>query len=110
MKVEFLAAAEREFRDASRYYETRVPGLGQEFVVELERASSLLAERNALGRRCDSRHRRLGLRRFPFAIVYRIHGAVIQIVAVAHKRRRPEYWVATYVRDVAGNYAVELAA
>lgn len=110
MKVEFLAPAEHEFREGIRYYATFAPELGHEFVIEVERACSLLAEHNALGPRCDSRHRRLALRRFPYTIIYRVDGAVVRIVAVAHKRRGPEYWAATFVRDVVERYVAELAA
>ncbi len=36
--------------------------------------------------------RRILLRRFPFAIIYRVDADRIEIVAVAHGRRRPGYW------------------
>jgi hypothetical protein len=29
---------------------------------------------------------------FPFSLVYRVRHAEIEIVAVAHHRRRPGYW------------------
>ena len=29
---------------------------------------------------------------FPFSIVYRVHQDAMQVVAVAHHRRRPGYW------------------
>jgi hypothetical protein len=32
------------------------------------------------------------LRRFPFALIYRIKTSKVQIVAVAHDRRQPGYW------------------
>jgi len=37
--------------------------------------------------------RRTRLRRFPFKILYRESAAVVQILAVAHDRRRPIYWL-----------------
>lgn len=37
--------------------------------------------------------RRAGLRRFPFNVLYRVIGAEVQILAVAHHRRRPAYWL-----------------
>ncbi|HKZ74554.1 MAG TPA: type II toxin-antitoxin system RelE/ParE family toxin, partial [Steroidobacteraceae bacterium] len=82
MIVEFLPAADREFREATRYYEARAPGLGHEFIAELEHMRSIL----------DSMHRSLVLRRFPFALIYRIDPTAVRIVAVAHKRRKPGYW------------------
>ncbi len=36
--------------------------------------------------------RRLLLKRFPFSIVYEIGDEEVQILAVAHGRRRPGYW------------------
>ena len=37
--------------------------------------------------------RRLLLQRFPFAVVYRESPVSILVVAVAHLRRRPAYWI-----------------
>jgi len=34
----------------------------------------------------------LVLRRFPFGVVYRVLAGEIQVVAVAHHRRKPGYW------------------
>lgn len=36
--------------------------------------------------------RRYLLRRFPYSVIYRIGDQGIEIVAVAHGRRRPDYW------------------
>jgi hypothetical protein len=37
--------------------------------------------------------RRAQLRRFPFLLLFRVLGReVIEILAVAHMRRRPNYW------------------
>ena len=92
MKVEFHAAADSELRAAANYYESRVPGLGDEFLTEVEAACSRVGEVQAVGSRLDTEHRRFGLRRFPFGLIYRITSAGVQIVAVAHRRRRPGYW------------------
>ena len=36
--------------------------------------------------------RRYFFRHFPFAIIYRVHDETVQVVAVAHGRRKPGYW------------------
>jgi len=36
--------------------------------------------------------RRLVLHRFPYAVLYRLVGDEIQVVAIMHMRRRPGYW------------------
>ena len=82
MRVEFFPAAEREFIEAADYYESKLRGLGVEFVEELP----------SLGERLDSVHRRVPLQRFPYAIIFRCDEEIIRVVAVAHRRRKPRYW------------------
>ena len=36
--------------------------------------------------------RRLLLRRFPYAVIYRLDPGRIIVLAIAHQRRRPGYW------------------
>jgi toxin ParE1/3/4 len=92
VKVEFHPAAEAELRAAVSYYADRVSGLGEELLADVERACLRLSEHEALGPILDADHRRLALRRFPFGLIYRLSSSKVQIVAVAHRRRRPGYW------------------
>lgn len=92
MKVGFLPTADVEFRAAASYLKSRVDGLGAKFIVEVEHTLTLLSDRPALGSKLDSLHRRLPLRRFPFALIYRVEVSDITVVAVAHHRRGPGYW------------------
>jgi toxin ParE1/3/4 len=93
-KVEFHEAASLEFDAAFAWYLERSERAALRFAREIERAVTLIAE---APERCPSGirgTRRFLLKRFPFAIVYRDLPVVIQIVAVAHSRRRPSYWKA----------------
>jgi plasmid stabilization system protein ParE len=92
MIVEFLPAAGLELEEAASWYESRVPGLGEEFLVEVERMAGILVERQRVGPKLDRLHRRMALRRFPFALIYRVDSTAVRIVAVAHSRKRPGYW------------------
>jgi toxin ParE1/3/4 len=92
MRVEFFPAAEQELLDAAAEYEVRLSGLGRDFILEIERLSSVLIQLPSLGEKLDPIHRRIPLRRFPYALIFRRDGEVIRIVAVAHRRRRPRYW------------------
>ncbi len=38
------------------------------------------------------RARRYILPRFPFSVIYRMKGELIEVVVVAHQRRKPGYW------------------
>jgi len=92
MKVEFFPAAEQELIEASEHYEAQLQGLGNEFLLEVEQVSAVLVELVSLGEKLDSIHRRLPLRRFPYALIFRRDAEIIRVVAVAHRRRRPGYW------------------
>jgi toxin ParE1/3/4 len=92
VKVEFHPAADAEMRAAATYYQDRVLGLGDEFLAEIERVCARLSEQQSLGPRLDADHRRIALRRFPFGLIYRLNSSKVQVVAIAHRRRRPEYW------------------
>lgn len=94
MKLEFFPAAERELIEASERYEARLQGLGNDFLLEVERVSAVLIELPSLGEKLDSLHRRLPLQRFPYALIFRRDADAIRVVAVAHRRRKPSYWSA----------------
>ena len=40
----------------------------------------------------SARDQKYLFRRFPFTVIYRVTETTIQIIAVAHGRRRPSYW------------------
>ena len=62
------------------------------FERELERAFDLIVDGPLRWpEHLRGTHRYL-LRRFPFSVIYRVFEPSIQIVAIAHARRRPEYW------------------
>lgn len=92
MKLQFLPAAREELDAAVSYLEDRVPGLGNEFLEDVERTGTLLSQFFQIGRRLDSMHRAIPLQRFSFNLIYRISNGEAIVVAVAHKRRRPGYW------------------
>ena len=92
MAVEFHSAAEQELDAAAAFYEHRREGLGQGLLSEVEDVCALISEYAAIGRKVDQVHRSVPLRRFPFVVFYRVLGAQVQVVAVAHKRKRPGYW------------------
>jgi plasmid stabilization system protein ParE len=62
------------------------------FVTELERALLHIAEAPERWPVVESGRRRFVLRRFPFSIVYRVQSGQVEVLAVAHGRRRPGYW------------------
>lgn len=92
MTPAFHPAAAQELAAAALAYEARAAGLGRDLVKEARRLIDLLRERPLIGEPLDRNHRRLPMRRFPLALIYRIDGDFLYIVAAAHRRRRPGYW------------------
>lgn len=90
-------AARFELRAAVAWYEEKRPGLGREFLAEVQHTLELIERHPGLGAPvprvpAERGTRRLPLRRFPYAIVYRDREVEIQIVAFAHHSRKPGYW------------------
>ena len=81
-----------EAKAAYDWYAERNPSVANAFISELDHAISQIQktpERWAMHLRGT---RKFLLRRFPYAVVYRITQSTIQVIAVAHGRRRPGYW------------------
>jgi toxin ParE1/3/4 len=90
-----LPEAEEELHQATLWYEARNRGLGVEFMGVVEAALERVAENpEAFAQwRMDPRYRRHVIRRFPYSIFYEIRPDHIEIVAVAHAKREPGYWI-----------------
>ena len=81
--------------DHSRaWYEERADNLGVEFLDEVDRAIETVRESPTVWPFHDESHsiRRYLVHRFPYGVVYRIKDLTIQIIAVTHLRRHPDYW------------------
>jgi len=94
--AEILLAASAEMTEAATWYDARVSGLGDRFLVETEAAFARIDETPFEGppwthRRLPDGVRRMFLRSFPYSTVYILEPRVV-VVAVAHARRRPGYW------------------
>jgi toxin ParE1/3/4 len=90
-------AAEDEFRSYIVWYEEHGAGLGDRLWADIQTAIDLIAAHVSVGevvRRARARTviRRVPLRHFPFFLVYREHDDHIEIVALAHTSRKPNYW------------------
>ena len=88
----FLLPAEEEMTEASVFYEAATSGLGAGLLDEVQRVINILREHPELGRPVGQGLRRALLHRFPFSLIYSAEVDAILIVAVAHQRRRPDYW------------------
>lgn len=92
MRLHFVTLAAQEFLAAIEYYDAQRSGLGREFIEEVERSAELISTFPSVGVPGPVNTRRVYLRRFPFALVYQAAGDLLQIVAVEHQKREPDYW------------------
>lgn len=83
-----------EFVEAVRWYEARRSGLGAEFFDAVATTVALIETTPEIGTTIstDGLTRRALVARFPYQVVYRLRPTEIVIAAIAHLKRRPEYW------------------
>jgi plasmid stabilization system protein ParE len=81
-----------EARAAAQWYRERSALAADAFLVELDRAVQRIAENPEMYPNYVRSTRRYLLQRFPFYLVYREIGGKLEIVAIAHGRRKPGYW------------------
>jgi plasmid stabilization system protein ParE len=88
-------AARQDIESIAEFYVRESRELAARFIEELDRALLLLREHPGVGERVGTRHRRFPLQGFPYFVNYRIDDekGMIHVVAIAHQRRRPGYWV-----------------
>jgi plasmid stabilization system protein ParE len=94
MNYLFHPAAEAEYLESIAFYESKRPGLGATYLSEFERIMASVCEaphRNPVDKGPDVR--RMRMRGFPFTVLYRESAGAVQVLAVAHHRRRPQYWL-----------------
>jgi plasmid stabilization system protein ParE len=91
----FHRLAEQELADAIAYYEKQGLGLGVELLEEVRRAVFFLSRFPRVAPRVHGNIRRFNLPKFPYSLLYRpLDDGRIRILAAAHHKRMPYYWVA----------------
>src|SRR2546428_11606349 len=90
--VRFHPAAAQEAESAYDWYATRNPSVAHGFREELRHAVDAVANHPLTWPRHGGRARRYVFPRFPFSLVYLLRGSEVEVIAVAHGRRRPGYW------------------
>lgn len=87
-----------ELVEAAAWYRARRPGLESEFLAEVDRVLPLIGGSPAAFPRLldvpdDLVIRRALLPRFPYALIFMDLVEHVRVLAVAHAKRRPGYWL-----------------
>jgi hypothetical protein len=97
VNLRVLAEAQEEADAAAQMYEFLQPGLGSKFLQSLTSALEHIENQPQVFPRLETLKthrevRRCILRRFPYLVIYEIQPQEALVLAVAHARRRPNYW------------------
>jgi toxin ParE1/3/4 len=83
----------QEADEAAAFYKDRQPGLEKRFLEALQDAIARIRRNPFMYRRVEGEIRKCRLLRFPYGVIYRIdEDGLLEIIAVMHLRRRPNYW------------------
>lgn len=92
MTVRFLKMARLELDEAVDYYNSEMPGLGDDFLAEVLNAIDRIREYPEAWPVFTRNSRRCLVRRFPYGILYQVVENGLLVAAVAHLHRNPSYW------------------
>jgi plasmid stabilization system protein ParE len=91
-RIRFHPAAAAEVEAAMQWYAERSPIAARAFATEVNTCVERVGEAPNRWPRYLRGTRRYFFPHFSFSLVYQVRNREIEIVAVAHHRRRPGYW------------------
>jgi plasmid stabilization system protein ParE len=99
VRLELHPEARAELRSAALWYNERRVGLGDEFIAEVSAALDRIGDAPEsyaawlATRAAGPLIRKAAIQRFPYVIAFEQHDLHLLILAVAHTKRRPLYWL-----------------
>ena len=84
--------AEADALEAYRWYNEQLPGLGDDFLAEVDRAFETIRANPEAPRKLHRNFRRVLTRRFPYAVFYADQGGRVVVFAILHTARDPRLW------------------
>ena len=78
--------------EAFRWYQKKRPGLGESFIVELDKMEVQISDNPELYPRVYGNVHRAILHKFPFSIFYVIQPEFVNVIAVMHHSRDQQHW------------------
>ena len=84
--------AERDLAEAHGWYESKIPGLGSDFLLCVDATLYSLQRTPEIYPIVHKNVRRALIRRFPYGVFYLVEKDRIVIIGVLHARRDPRTW------------------
>ena len=88
-KVKFREEAQRDLFKAYSWYEDQKKGLGDEFTSEVENTTEYLKTNPEAYQLKRKGFREIGLKKFPYVLIYRLTGTLVLIFAIFHTHLNP---------------------
>lgn len=105
MRLKIHPDAEEELFQGAAWYDDRRVGLGDEFLAHVYRWFDVVIESPSTWPLWPSTPqeltppiRRVVVNRFPYLIAYQVFSEHVLILAIAHSRRSPLYWLVRAVQ------------
>jgi hypothetical protein len=92
MTFKILPEARGELFNTALDYESKEPGLGIRFRIEVSAVIERVLFDPYLWRERRGGYRRVNLPVFPYYVAYFIRQDTVIVAAVAHAKRNPNYW------------------
>lgn len=97
-RVVVEADAKLDSLDAVAYYDGEQPGLGGEYLDDIEAILARIEENPLQFPIVDADFRRAMSRRFPYFVYFRVTGVVARVRAILHQHRGPDAYKASLQR------------
>ena len=95
----FHPQAALEVEEALAWYREQSLTAEERFLADFHHAVEQVVSAPRRWPRYRESTRRYVFRRFPYSLIYKMSGAVIRVLAVAHDRRRASYWASRLRTD-----------
>jgi toxin ParE1/3/4 len=93
MHLDFFEEAAAEIEEGRAWYRRRSESAEAAFLREVDHAIAQVTETPHQWAKDAGGTRRYVFPVFPYSLVYFAEGEVVHVVAVAHEKRKPGYWL-----------------
>jgi plasmid stabilization system protein ParE len=93
MRVWLHPEAQEELNETVLYYERKAQGLGLSFINEFEEVINRVKLLPESGNQVSEGIRQTFFERFEHSLIYFEFNGDLEILAVAHMKRQPKYWM-----------------
>ena len=92
MEYIYHAEAFDEYREAVLHYNNISSTIANQFVVKIEQTVALIREQPNAWVVVSKNIRRSIVKGYPYSIFFSVYSGKIYILAIAHQKRKPNYW------------------